>query len=336
MNSLKFLYPFLPALLAISLVMVSGCTMPGTPFDSNTPAGAGIVIESFGTEPKMTEVYSGEEVKFVLKFRNTGTQKAENCFAELLGLDQMWKGAAGTRTNPNNQEVFPDESSCQYDNRGGWITLLPPDPATGIEGGDKICTWRYVSPVVYVPHVDYKPRARVFYDYKSFLIKTITIVPKEELVVLQNQGKSLPVETSSKSNAPISLDMETRSPIRTHGTGNILTFPIVINIENIGGGTVCANSERCRKFTEGGSLWNQFKLTIELPDSMSFEPGSCGNGGNVAEEDIYLVAGKSQTIVCKVMVNSIPERLVQKNIRVTAEYGYFIDKTIELSVLPSG
>lgn len=316
----------LSVFVLFSLIISSGCVFNNTPFNSQTPPGSGIVIESFRTEPELSEVYSNEEVTFVLKFRNTGTVKAENCFAELLGLDQTWKGGEGARVNPSNQEVFPLEEECQYDRKG--IVLLPPDPSTGIEGGDYICTWVYKAPEVPPGlHADYKPRARVFYDYKSFLIKTITIVPKDELVVLQNQGKGLPAETTSKSSSPISLEIETRSPVRTYGES--FSFPMVIKIENTGGGTVCENSEKCRK--PAGEVWNQLKLYIELPEGMSFQAESCKS-----EETISLVMGKSQTISCKVEVNNIPDRITQKNIKVTAEYGYFIDKTIQIRVLPNG
>jgi hypothetical protein len=316
--------------VSISSILTSGCVFDNIPFDSQTPAGSGIVIESFRTEPELSEVYSNEELNFVLKFRNTGSVKAENCYAELLGLDQLWEGKDDTKKNPRNQEVFPYERECQYDQMGNWVVLLPPDPSAGIEGGDKICTWGYVAPDVPPGiYADYRPRARVFYDYKSFLIKTITIVPKEELVVLQNQGKSLPVETTSKSDSPISMEIETRSPIRTYG--KTLTFTMVIKIENIGGGTACKDSDKCRKYTEGGAEWNVFKLYIKLPDGMGFEPESC-----TGDEDIYLIMGKSQTISCKVRVDNVPDRLTQKNIQLTAEYGYFIDKTTQIRVLPSG
>lgn len=326
MSSLKIIPPIL---ILFSLVLISGCVMPvmpGTSFDSQTPVGSGIVIESFQPELEAEEVYSNEKVTFILKFKNTGSVKAENGYAELLGLDQLWEGAPGTRVNPRNQEVFPDEEECQYDKRK--IVLLPPDPSTGIEGGDHICVWRYKAPDVPPGlYADYTPRARVFYDYKSFLIKTVTIVPKEELKVIQNQGKGLPVETTSKSQSPVSLDIEARSPIRTYG--ETLTFPIVIKIENVGGGTVCENSEKCRK--PAGAVWNKFNLYIELPDGLNFEAGSCKS-----EEEISLVMGKTQTISCKIEVQSIPERLTQKNIRLTAEYGYFIDKSSQIRVLPSG
>ncbi len=318
---------FMPLIL---LLLTSGCTMLTIPFESQTPVGAGVVIESFGIEPEMSEVYSNEEVLFVLKFRNTGTAKAENCFAELLGLDQTWKPGEGARTNPRNQEVFPMERECQYDQRNHWIVLLPPDPTSGIEGAYHVCTWKYRAPEVPPGlYADYKPRARVFYDYESFIIKTITIVPRDELTIIQNQGKPLPAETVSKSKSPISIDVETRSPIRTHG--ETLVFPVIIKVENVGGGTVCENSEKCRKFAQGGPAWNRFTLNINLPPGMEFVEESCS-----PKETISLVGGKSQTIACKVRVTEIPDRLTQKNLEIRAKYGYFIDKTIEIRVLPSG
>ena len=106
----------------IFLIIIPGCVLPGRePFESKTPIGTGVVIEHFG--PDFPKVYSGEEVKFILRVKNTGNVKAGSGFAELLGLDQVWKPAEGAPFNIEAEELFPDEVKCRYTEKG--ITLLP-------------------------------------------------------------------------------------------------------------------------------------------------------------------------------------------------------------------
>jgi hypothetical protein len=310
-------------IILLVIVSVSGCVIPGgEPFDSKTPIGAGVVIEAFA--PDFQEVYSNEEVTFLLKVKNTGSVKAENGFAEIMGLDQTWRPVNFEAWDEETRELFPNERECRYDVRG--ISLLPPNTEIGIEGEDQICSWSYKAPLVQKGlYAEAKPRVRFYYDYKSFVVKTITLIPKDELKVLQNQGKSLPSETVSKSSSPISLDIEMRSPIRMFGEK--LTFPIVIKVNNIGDGIVCTSARRCKK-PEGGE-WNRLKLRIDLSEGISLK--TCKE---LERETIWLPRGSSQTLSCQIEAKQ-PERLTQKTITLEADYGYFLDKTTYIKVLSS-
>jgi len=329
-----FSMKFIPLVLVFAFVLISGCVIPSgiNPFDSNTPAGTGVVIEDFG--PDFQTVYSGEEVKFMLKVKNTGSVKAEDGFAELLGLDQIWLGEQ-SQTSAGG-EVFPKETQCRYDNRG--ITLLPEQPDAGITGGETTCTWVYKAPPVSTGlSVNSKPRVRFYYTYKSSTIKTVTLVPREELKAIQNQGKGLPTESYSTTKSPVSIDIETASPIRTYG--NSVEFPVVITFKNIGGGTVCTDkSENCKKY--GGVIitselpqWNRLKFKIILPDGLDIANGSCKE----EDEKIVFTGKDPQTISCVIIAKDVSKQIgvIQKNIEVTAQYGYFIDKTSDITVYPS-
>jgi len=322
MNSQKFL------IFLILTIPISGCVLPtGEPFESETPIGTGVVIEHFG--PDFPEVYSGEEVKFTLKVKNTGSVKAEKGFAELLGLDQVWNPGKNTMVSQTG-EVSPDELKCRYTNKG--ITLLPEDPDSGITGGEETCTWRYVAPPV-LPglSIPSKPRVRFFYSYRSSTIKTVTLVSKEELKVLRDQGKGLPIETYSKTKSPISLDIETASPIRTYG--NQVEFPVVITVKNVGGGTVCSSVEKCKKNNWGPKEgWYKFNLEIYTPPGMQLTVCTPPPQG----ETIVLIGSNPQTISCKIIADTSQQiGIIQKNIELRAEYGYFIDKTANVLVYPS-
>ncbi|MBN2043229.1 MAG: hypothetical protein JW754_05505 [Candidatus Aenigmarchaeota archaeon] len=313
-------YIVLVFLTVVSIILVSGCTYLGSyNYNSNTPEGAGVIIESF--QPDFAEVYSGEPVKFTMKVRNSGTFSAENGFAEMLGLDQTWK--AVNQELVLNDELLPNEAECRYPMHA--ISLLPPDQSAGIQGSDKICTWTYIAPSMrsgLFSH--YSPRVRFFYDYKSYAIKTVTIVPSDELKVLQTQGKTLPSETTEKSNSPVSIDITTATPVRSFGYDMI--FPIIIKIKNMGDGTICYDSQKCKTSLEGGPKWNTFQFKIILPDDMTLYGNSC-------EEtmDLYVPRGAEQTITCQIQASQ-PARLTQKTISVSADYGYFVDKVTDIRV----
>jgi hypothetical protein len=315
-------------LALLFLVPVSGCVFPGfNPFDSKTPPQTGVLIEDFS--PDFQTVRSGEQVTFLMKVKNTGSVTAKDGFAELLGLDQAWNGGSGASASKTN-EIFPSENTCRYDIKG--ISLLPADADAGTTGGETTCTWKYVAPQV-LPGltVKAKPSVRFYYTYSSSTVKTITIATREELKSYEEQGKTLPSESSSKTNSPVSIDIETSTPIRTYA--NSVEFPVVITMKNIGGGTVCAESSpNCKK---SGSLqdapdWNKFFVVISLPAGLKFAADSCA-----PVEEIIFIGNNPQTISCKLTAdigNQIG--ISQKNIEITSTYGYFIDKSTEVNVLP--
>ncbi|MCX6817979.1 MAG: hypothetical protein NTU57_03915 [Candidatus Aenigmarchaeota archaeon] len=321
------------AVLPILLVVAaSGCTIPflgSDPFNSNTPAQTGAIIEEFS--PDYANVHSGEEVTFRMKVKNTGSLTLENGFAEVLGIDQVWTGGQGTQANAG--EVFPIEQNCRHDTHK--ITLLPEDVERGTTGGEAMCTWKYKAPDVESGlSISASPRVRFYYSYKSSTVKTVTIAPREELKALEQQGKSLPMESYSKTKSPISVDIETTTPIRTYG--DEVEFPVVFTVKNIGGGTVCMlNSEDCKKKSPPGlgenDNWNKVVVKIYLNDQLSFSDQSCA-----AVNTITFVGNDPQTFSCKLKANVVGQvGISQRQIEATAEYGYFIDKTTEVIVYPS-
>jgi len=318
-------------LLALFLpLLISGCTIPfiGPTFNSNTPEGTGVVIKDFGPDIQ-GDINSGEKVTFALRVKNTGSVTAEKGFAELIGLDYVWK-AAGLRQS-NLGELFPNENNCAYDIRN--INLLPEDNEAGTTGEETVCTWTYTAPTVSPGiAITSTPRVRFYYTYHSTTIKTITMLSREELINLQNQGKGLPVESYTATKSPISLEIASASPVKIYG--NQAEFPIIITIKNVGGGTVCyKESFNCKK--PGGisenDNWNWFMLRINLPEGLTLDAASCAG-----DEKIYLVGSSPQTLSCKIIADvSKQVGISQKNIELAATYGYAIDKTISLNVVPS-
>jgi hypothetical protein len=316
------------AVLPILLVVAaSGCTIPFggiDPFNSNTPAQTGAIIEEFS--PDYANVHSGEEVTFRMKVKNTGSLTLQEGFAEVLGIDQVWTGSAG-----NVGEIFPLEQNCRYDTHT--ITLLPEDTERGTTGGEAVCTWKYKAPDVESGlSTSASPRVRFYYSYKSSTVKTVTIASREELKALEQQGKSMPSESYSKTNSPISIDIETTTPVRTYE--DKVEFPVVFTVKNAGGGTAClGNGLNCKKpgGTGDNNNWNKVLIKIILPQSLSLAQGSCSE-----TQPINFVGNNPQTFSCKIVANVQGQvGISQRQIEANAEYGYFIDKTTEVIVYPS-
>ncbi|MCK5023015.1 MAG: hypothetical protein KAS04_02485, partial [Candidatus Aenigmarchaeota archaeon] len=254
-------------------------------------------------------------------------------FAELLGLDQTWESGEGT-IETEREELFPNEEECRHTSKK--IKLLAEEPDKGISGGEKVCTWTYIAPSVKTGlKVHATPRVRFFYKYSSSTIKTITIVPREELKTLQNQGKGLPSESYSKTRSPIDIGIETSSPVRSYGDS--VEFPIIITVKNTGGGTVCKTIENCKKATWGikpdtdiNEGWYVVNLDIIIPPDSTIK--NCNE-----MEKVVLIGTTPQTFSCKMTVNIRPDQigLIQKKIEVRADYGYFIDKSSSVTVLSS-
>jgi hypothetical protein len=311
------------ALLIVSIVfsmLVSGCAW--LPFGlPQTGTSGGVVIEDFS--PDLSEVYTGEPIKFTLKVRNTGSVESEKTFAELLGLDEDWYD--------DFEERFPNEAECRYDGSG--FDLLPPSPDHGTQGESHICTWDYDAPsdIINGASVSYDATARVFYTYRTEVVKSVTLASREEMISMQQQGRTLPADTISSTSSPVSVTVDTTSPIRVFD--DVATFPIEISIENVGGGVPCRENE-CKK--TGEEKWNEIKLSIALPDGISMAGTGCnsfsGNG-----DYISVWPGKPNKITCDVSVDANDlTGPTQKAIRVSAEYSYFVDKTITVLVSSPG
>lgn len=287
------------ALLPLALViLVSGCTAPGF----TTAGGAGVVIEAF--DPDFSQIYSTEKVQLQLQVRNTGSVDANVVEANVLGIDKtLWT-------------LVSSESTCSE----GTIAeeLLAPDPARGTGGGQKSCIFTYEVPKN-IPEglsMTFNPTVRVGYEYDSQIVKSLTLLSGEEARRLQQQGSAFPAETVSSSTGPISLDITTKGPIRMFT--NSVEFPLEINIRNVGGGVV-------GHLDRETSNWNKLELAIILPSNL--KSNDCND-----VKTISLFKGQSNTITCNVEATEIPSQPIQVQIRASAVYYYFTEKTTSVQV----
>ncbi len=300
-----------------AVIAASGCINP------NLQTGDGVVIQEF--TPGFSEVYPEEPVTFFLKFKNIGSVEATEVFAELLGLDEDWAASSRGLGTILNNEMLPQETKCQYPNMGNHYTMKPPDMFYGTEGETATCTWKYKAPPIpqgFRPTYDIT--ARLFYNYRTDLVKSFTILSTEELMRYNQQGKTLPSSTVSSTRSPITITVEARDPIR-FWEGSI-TFPIAITFSNTGGGMVCLKNQ-CKKTK--GQEWNQLEYSIkEISKGVRVD---CFDH----EKTVEVWPNRDNTIVCDVTVTDT-SRVTgheERMISISAEYSYFTDAEASIIVL---
>lgn len=280
---------FLLFALPVAIILVAGCIqVPVT--------GEGLIIEVF--EPDFLQVYSGEPVNFRLLVKNMGSVDATDVKPIITGVDN-WRSAGGT---------------CDE-----WRSISASVPYLGIEGGSQNCVWTLEAPEV--PEglsTTHNPIVRLYYAYRTSVVKTVFIASRRELKVIEDSGKALPAETKSSTSGPITMDIKSIGPIRFWESS--VAFPLEITVNNMGGGVVCPTVSDC----ENGQRWNSMKLDIEGEEIIISE---------CKLDEVSLWRGKSNTFVCDVTVSGLSDvSSIMKTISIEATYGYFIDKTTSVTV----
>ncbi len=282
--------------LFIVTVLVSGCTGILS-FPQTISFGNGVEIIEF--VPEIQSVYSGENIDFRLKLKNSGSF--------LVADGNVMGKIAKVGLNLGESEWNCKIVSPEGDDFTG---LFPPSEERGTQGEEFTVVWACTAPQIGEGmKVPYTAFAEAEYSYRSVTSKLITILPTRELITLRDSGKSLPTDLKSKSNSPVSVDIQIEGPIRIRDDMGIVDFPVNIIIENNGGGLV-KNSK--------------VSLSVE------------GVGGVTDDDEcdrpsLDLWKGMSQTITCRLKANNV-EVLTQSTVEVQLEYIYVTgaETTIEV------
>ena len=297
-------YIFLSVLLIPTLIF-SGCIQQGG------SSGLGMVIKEFSVHPG--KVKGGETFEIRMKARNEGSVNAYNVHAELYNTDLFISG------NTLSISCTPAVTCSQS-------RVLAGDPESGVGGGSLTCVWECEAPLI--PEgtsVTFNPMVRLYYAYETHVIKSLTVVSQDELISIQDTGGALPLETISTTGGPIAMDIRTRAPIRFQRHEESVTFPVEVNIRNVGGGTACAASlEGGPDECEDTHNWN--KVGLFFPEeNLGITWISCS--GIDDNQIVELWEGREKSVMCKAIMplNWGPSGIVQRSLEFMAAYSYFID-----------
>ena len=145
---------------------------------------------------------------------------------------------------------------------------------------------------------------------------------RDEMKNLINQGKSVPIEIQSSTDSPIKIDIISSTPIRLYS--DEIEFPIKINIENTGGGTVCTGSlDDCASSSDN---WKKMRIRINPDNGITLSPECQG------DIELTLFQGKSNSVSCTATADSIPSQRIQKLLNVNTDYIYFIDQGMNINI----
>jgi hypothetical protein len=263
-------------------------------------------------------------VTFFARIKNTGSQAASSVHAELLGIDQDWYNSGQPVGGGPwlNREKLPEEEHCRYTTNG--FSLLPPNPQFGTEGASRACSWKYIAPPLPpTTTLTYTPTVRVYYAYRTDVVRLITIVPRDQLRLLQDSGRELPGEITSQSRSPVQMTVETPGPIRASSAS--VEFPLRITVDNRDGGIACypATTDSCKRTNTN---WNKVAVTVRLPAAL--ELADCD-----MTTVLDLVQGRSNSFTCTVRASGINLDIPnQATATVTADYMYLTDKSTSIRV----
>ena len=285
--------------LIFFVILISGCSTN----QSQTSSGTGLVIEKFESDIKGVDINPGEELRFTLTLRNTGSEKARDIKASIIGLDG-WSE--------------PRWIDCSAGSIGD---LLPANPEYNLPSQATTCTIVANAPENPALSQSFQPKVSVIYQYDSSTIANIKLPSREKFIVRQDSGQPFESEILFRSRSPIDIVLDTRgeaSQLRVLRNKDVI-FPLFIKINNIGGGSVCETYADCLKTlkkielrTESGS---PSKLVIDTCQS---------------KQTIDLFKGQSGELKCDLIALSGSDLSAEDLVSVTISsknYGYSIEQS---------
>jgi hypothetical protein len=298
--NLKLLLLLIPL---FGVVAISGCT--GT--TSGPTFGNGVTILNW--EPTFSSVESGDQLQLRIRVQNQGETTAQDVRAVLAGINpEDWGLGMGLQ-----------EPEIPFND------LLPPNRVQNTEGQTAQDTFDLTAPALPKGTTQqYSPLVRVFYHYKTTVIKSITLVNENELRRLQDQGKTLSSTDTKTSAGPLSVTITTGKFIKARESGSVFSkvFPITIVVTNVGGGVV--STQDVPKDDYLVDITN-----VQMPSRLSIVPGSCEE---FDRRFLTLWKGQSASITCNVKIEDPPLANEDENIGITLEYDYYIDRTTTITV----
>ncbi len=289
--NLKLLLLLVPI---FAVVAISGCT--GT---TGPTFGNGVTILNW--EPTFSSIESGDQVQLRIRVQNQGSMTAEGVTAILSGINiDDWLGETDTKNLAD---------------------LNPPNRVQNTEGEIAQETFDLVAPPLSLGlPAQYTPQIRVFYHYKTNAIKPITIVNENELRRLQDQGKTLPSGDTQTTAGPLKVNVVTGKFIKARTGGySSNTFPITIDIQNVGGGVVSTLDHP----------EDDYLVDINIVEPPGLSIVDCGN---FDMHQVQLWKGQTASITCNMHIDQLPFSSQEETVNLILEYNYYIDRSTTITV----
>lgn len=298
---------FLP-FLVIATILISGCISQTSA--SVSGEGYGLEITEFSAD--RSELYSGQTLHLSLKMENQGESKVyKSSSLALLIVPEDWEVVSSSGTSGNLHKKVKLAKD-----------LDPPDETRGIPGDSGSIRWTLKAPSITNERTD-TMYARVYYDYNTRAMGKIWIYPESERF---EENKKLSTDTFTSTRGPIDIDISViPDPVVAEFEGEIITLQILLT--NVGNGVPYTpgkvNYDLGYSITEDDrNNITLYYITHESIDTLE----------NTCPSNVQLIDG-SAVVMCDLNITGKISAKQSYPIEIRAEYGYIVEKEIEVKVL---
>jgi len=265
----------IPLILVVAVVVLSGCTDI-----INTGGSGALAIRSFTISDTNVEPRSTSYLELTLE--NVGGRTARGVTINLMGLTDEWG-------------IYPSRN----------IAMGDMAPKIRDQAGQKeVVTWTLTAPEKDVQQ-SYPITAAISYNYDSSYNANFKVVSYDWYRLKNDKGG---ISSEGYTDGPITIRVTTQSSYISGGR-----YPVIINIQNTGGGRVYM-----------GSISNQQDL-----DRMAVTV----RGAGCRNTAVRLADGKSASIYCYIDAPGVSGYKIYP-VEVSATYSYFVDNTITATLMP--
>ena len=291
------------AIFAIFLVIAaSGCLGRGGDQIIFT-RGYGLEITNFSSP--VGQVYSDQTAHVTMIVENHGGSKID----KTKGLALIILPGDWTVTQNKNQ---PFKKDLHFE-----------DEVRGTIAGAEYFTWSIKAPSLVSGQT--RPDSitgRVFYDYTTTAIGNIWVYPESEAASERDKGNTMNTLTYKASRGPVAISISVvPDPVTVYSDGEV--FSLNIGLTNVGGGVVYKDGEVTSSSYDVANIRNQFTLDVDIA-GLTVDK-SCLNN--------LEFFGDTATTICDVTVADAPPTKQSYPITVTADYGYYTDKIIQMNIV---
>jgi len=288
------------------IVLISGCTIPGTTREVKVSSTDGLVINEFSSD--ITRYEDTEPVSLYLEIENVGGTTAKD-------IDVSIKGAPWDPTsNPPNSQDF---------------VLEPPDlaPVPPVPGEFKIFGWD-LDPYTEVPQGVELPvilTSRIEYDYSNNGVTQIPVINREEYKRRLALGLEIPSSPNvTNTRGPIHIDIDPRGLPIIIKPGETEQASLRLYIKNVGTGAPI-------KDYDIGNI----TIGLDLISNLDVEFANClgATSGTHASQEKILRRGESITIPCVINITSAPTLYDYISIVFKTDYRYYIEQPLTVTIV---
>ncbi len=311
----------------LAIVLVAGCTIPGFDLGGTTTigmSGKGLEITTFTAEP--TPVYSNARVRITMEVENQGgtTVNKSKALSYLTGSNVDLGSSDDRYWRSSDYSVDKEYKTFTRDMRAA-------DVVKGTSADTTRFTWSLTSPSLTAGTI----RTDTFYgrtycDYTTGVNGNVWVYTEGEADAAKASGRSLNAASFTSTAGPVGLSVKV-SPdpvIYYSDTTGGETFSLYITVSNLASGTIYlrGKSYGSTPFIIADTEYNQVWVSVDPASGLTITNSADCQGQQ------ELPAGKSTTLVCDFTIPSAPPTFQSYPITITADYGYFTERTATVVV----